>query len=669
MADDNKPKEPQIRDSILNNALKPIMGEADPGTQSMDVIGTVLSALKKSQDLSTVRQLSFDVDPNKHLTNYTSIFKARNTVVPPELAKRIRDTEEMIGGVVLPHRARQISLFARPRPDRFDIGFVWNPTPLAQAELSKEEIEKLKKEKIPKLTEFFLNCGSNKNVKDSGKRTLSQFFIEIVEDLLTFGEFAVEIRRNNDKKLHSFRAIDAGTIYRIVPQQGEGQEAEALRRKAKQVLQELQGHKIDVARFEKDEFTWVQVIDYRPVQVFTDDELVVMQMAPSTDINRCGYPVSPIERIVTAITTHINLTTHNKLYFINGRAARNIMVFKSNNLNSQDLEMIKAQMQAHINSVNSAWRMPVFGMQQEDSVEIVPMDPGEQDMQFQYLADLNKRIIFAAYQMSPDEVAALSYLSRGTNSQSLSESNNEYKLVAARDVGLRPILLTVQDFLNERLLPRIDAEIAKYFRIDLSGLDAYSRESESSQLQQDAALHASFDDILQTVEKSLAPIGGKFPLNPQYLQLLERYFTKGEILKAYGGEKYKDADKDPNLAYYMADPVWLQLQQQKQQAEQMEQQQQQAAQQGQPQSGESQQDNQEQPQEGEASQEDLDSAIAQLGEALSKTENKLPATRKELLKAHKAAKAKIMKGFKEDSAKMIDEVMALIDGKDDGHEH
>ena len=42
------------------------------------------------------------------------------------------------------------------------------------------------------------------------------------------------------------------------------------------------------------------------------------------------------------------------MYFLNGRAARNILVFKSENLEESDLMSIKAQMVAHINSSNAA---------------------------------------------------------------------------------------------------------------------------------------------------------------------------------------------------------------------------------------------------------------------------------------------------------------------------
>lgn len=217
----------------------------------------------------------------------------------------------------------------------------------------------------------------------------------------------------------------------------------------------LDGESVNINRFDDTEYTYVQVIDGMPSQTFTDEELIYWPLFPSTEIERGGYPVSPIERIVTAVTTHINLTTHNKMFFLNGRAARNILVFKSEDLEESDIQTIRSQMVAHINSANASWRMPVFGVGKDDEIATVPLDGGSKDMEFQYLADLNKRMIFAAFQMSPDEVAALTYLSRGTNSQSLSESNNEYKLIAARDVGLRPLLMSIEDFLMKDYCQRL----------------------------------------------------------------------------------------------------------------------------------------------------------------------------------------------------------------------
>ena len=46
------------------------------------------------------------------------------------------------------------------------------------------------------------------------------------------------------------------------------------------------------------------------------------------------------------------------------------------------------------------------------------------------------REILTAFMMSPEELPGWAYLSRGTNNQSLSESNNEYLLEAHRDEAI-----------------------------------------------------------------------------------------------------------------------------------------------------------------------------------------------------------------------------------------
>lgn len=622
--------------------------ELDVGTDAnQDPIAKVLTLIKRQQDNQAFVKLSFDQDPIAANTGYASVYKHRTNLIPPALLKRIRDSEEMIGGVILPIRSKQASLFARPRPSRFDLGFAIYIKPDVLEKLTDEQQEKLKAEQLPKLRDYLLTCGNDKGVIDRQKRSLGQFFTEIVEDILTFGCFAVEIRKNPVGDIHSFRAIDAGTIYFTTPQKGDQKDMQLLRESAAKLLTQLEGHKIDIPRFQNDEYTYVQVVDETPRQAFTDDELLYWMSNPSTDINRSGYPVTPIERIVNAITTHINLTTHNKMYFLNGRAARNILVFKSENLEESDVTSIKAQMVAHINSSNAAWRMPVFGVTPKDDISIVPLEGGgNRDMEFQYLADLNKRMIFAAYQMSPDEVAALSYLSRGTNSQSLSESNNEWKLIAARDTGLRPLLLSIEDFINTRLLPKINKEWSDLFMVSLEGLDADSPEKEATRLQQDSELFLTMNDIMERVEKDPVPLGGDFPLNAAYMQNLEKYFTKGQILKSYGGEEFKDADKDQNLQYYMNDPVWLQLQQINAQQQAMT-------------DGKPQQPGQDT--EDLSQGQDLDSAMGQLQESLGKSERITPAAKRQLLAKLNKAKKSALSAYKNDAKQSLDKVLFLLE--------
>ena len=660
----------------------------DPQTEAVivDAFSQILDDLRKTETTrfrdTVAQQMAINIDPDKNSNKFNTLYQSAQQFLPPEYAKQIRNSEELIGGIIIPTRARQMSLFARPRANRFDVGFTFTVKPDALKKLSEQDQKELTETVIPKLNELILNCGSNIGLNDKEKSTFSQFMFQIVEDALTFGAFATEVIYNDENGFHSFRARDTGTIKYVQKKKEQSQEAKNLRIEAIKMLREVTGQNIiDPQKYENDDYTYVQVINDRPRQAFTDKELIYWSMNPSTDILRNDYPVSPMERILQSITTHINLTTTNKMFFINGRSYKNMIVFKSEDAIDEDLEAAKQQMYAHINTAANAHRMPVFALKSTDEIEVVSIDPGARDAEFQYLSDLNKRMIFAAYQMSPDEVSALGYLSRGTNSQSLAESNNQWKIEAARDTGIRPLLMSVEDFVNERLLPLINKEWSKVLRFNLEGIDADSPEKEATRLQQDAALHLTTNEILETVQKDPVPLFGDVLLNPQYIQILERYVMKGQILETFGGEKFKGYSERPDLQYYIGDPMYMQFLQMKQQSE-MQQQQMQMQQSGQvdangqpippqdpndPQGGGQappadgqdgqQQDPNAQPQE---QQPDLNTAIGQLQQVLGKSET-TAVVRKAFLNKHSKAKAKILKDLEENSEKMKENILAHVE--------
>ena len=662
-------------------------------SKQLDPLSQIFAALRKNQDLRAIK-LSFSDSPT-HSHDLGYIYKKKDSLIPNLLLKRVRDTEELIGGIIIPLKANQISLFGRPRPNRFDIGFTINIKPEVYAKYDHKEIDKIKLDIIPALREIIINCGRTSGLKDRDKITFSQYLKQIVEDMYTFGWWATEIRYDYSGNFHSFRAVDAGTIYYAMPSKEDSAEAENIRRKARDVLAKLDGHKIPVEEFSDGEYTWVQVIDEQPYQVFNDDQLVVWSLNPSTDIMRNGYPVTFIERIISAVTAHINLVTHNKMFFVNGRASKSMMVIRSDNIVEEDINAIRQQMSNHINTPGAAWRMPVFSVSSKEDIQVLPLDPGGRDMEFQYMADLNKRMILAAFQVSPDEIAALSYLSRGTNAQALAESNNEWKLLKSQESGLRPVLNAIEDFINERLLPKINPEWAKYVSVYFQGLDADSPEKEAALLNQASDVYFTYNDIMSRVEKESVPIGGDFPLNPKFLSVLERYYTMGEILEAFGGEKYKGASKDPKFSFYIGNPAWFQhqnflLQQQQLQQQQLQiQQAQQAqqAQQGQPQK-EGQESEQGMEKKDKRPSQGLDSLVSQLEhllsedpkaleeykeelDSLTKSEKDLPPTRKRLLAHFKKAKKSIMKDFEKTNQQMVDRILGILAGKvsKDDHGH
>jgi hypothetical protein len=626
--------------------------------------GTILS--KSIVNLETdlkrggnIQRLAFEEDPTE-INYYQSLWVPKIYGVPDHILKQISYRDSLVA-TILNTRSNQVSAFGRELQDRFATGFRIEPRPGIMEDANDEQKELLQK-RIEDASHLLSTCGSLEGVHFDERMSLATFLGLQTRNGLVFGRFATEVifTRGPDgsRKFHSFRPVDAGTIYRAAPRHDS---VEAVREQALALLQRLKGddaNKLKPEKFENDEYAWVQVINGKPRQAFTPEELIVHTLYPSTDIELRGYPVTPLETVIDGVATHMNITQHNKLYFQSGRAARGMVVIKSTDIDQGMVAQIRQHFNASINNVSNAWRVPVFGIDPEDSVEWAPFDmQGGRDMEFQYLSDQNAREICSAFNMSPEELPGYQHLSRGTNSQALSESSNEYKLEAARDIGIRPLLNQFQDFLNDHILPLIDPRVAKLCSLKLYGLDADTEEKEDTQLTNRMQIDLSLDEILERKEKD--PVGkewaGRFPFNPAWQSILDKYFTVGEIMEHFFDKK--GASKDPNLQYFR-DPFffqWLQLQMQQQQMQQEAQAQQQQAQQGRQ---EPEGDNKGGDQ-GEKESE-LATGADQVMDMLGKSERQLPPNKRRLLGLHKKIVKDTMDAWEKDSKEAIADVLATV---------
>jgi hypothetical protein len=337
-----------------------------------------------------------------------------------------------------------------------------------------------------------------------------------------------------------------------------------------------------------------------------------------------------------------------------------MLVIKSDDINQSVVNNIKQSFNANINGAASSWRMPVFSISTDAEINWQPIDTsGSRDMEFQYLTDLNAREILTAFMMSPDELPGWSFLSRGTSSQAMSDSNNEFKLEASRDVGIRPLVAAFEDFINAELFPLIDPELSKICRVQLFGLDADTPEKEIVNIQQNSQVWMHYNNILERVEQPLLDKRwcSEIPLNPVFKGYADCYLTVGEIMEKFMG--VKDASKDPNFAYYR-DPLWFQFMQLKQAQQQMDMQAQQAQQQAQPQQVAPQQDpNQQQPDPNQQKPEDLSRGIDQAYELMSKSEANLSPEKRRILHTQNKAMIWLMKGFEDDVQDAIKEVLEV----------
>lgn len=507
----------------------------------------------------TSPRLALTESPYKS-TQYGGLYKQKGNILPDYVKKQIRVQNSLVAAI-LRARGNMVSMFGHVKRDRFDIGVEVAIKPEFLPYIKTDQMEKVK-ERISKTEKILLNCGHTKGLNNQDKMSLSEFFDLQAKNGLTFGWFSTEIiyerDDKNEKVFNRFRPTDAGTIF-YPRTKNDDDEFTALRKTAIEALKNIDGIKVDIDldSLEEDNYAYLQVINGIPQSAFSADEMIVTNLYPSTDVEHNNYPVSPIDTSIASITTHMSIDTYNKLYFQNGRAAKGMLVVKSDEIDQTTVDNMKHEFFASINGVNNSFRVPIFAISKEDNVQWEPMVSSTGDGEFQFLYDQVARNILSAFNMSPDELPGYGHLSRGTAQQTLSESSNEYKLTAARDTGIRPLILKFQSFLNEKLFPLIDAELAQICVINLSGLDSQTREQESLRLTQEMPIHYTMDDVLSEVDKEEigSRLGGAFPLNERWQVVADKALKVGEIKSRFFDDPA--AEVDP-LQQYSRDPFWLQ---------------------------------------------------------------------------------------------------------------
>lgn len=511
-------KQGKFNEAILKNSL--MAG----GNHVSDLVKHAMGSANKNRK---VPRLALTENP-LHKDHYAGIYKIKRRLLPDSVIKQIR-VGNLLVAAILRARGNSMSMFGHIRKDRHDLGVDLVLKEEFKQVIEPEQMIKIQ-ERIDRTLKILVNCGYTEDLEEKEKTTLPEFMDMQTRNGLSFGRFATEIIYSDDdnKEFHRFRPVDAGTIYHSIK---EGEAAESVRASSIRLIEDMTGVKIDTDILKKDQYDWVQVVEGFPRQAFTPEELVVYNLYPSTDVEHNGYPVTPLDTIINAVTTHTSIEVYNKLYFQNGRAAKGMLVIQSDEIDQAVIDDVKQQFNASINNVENSFRVPIFGVSKDDSVEWVSTVAQKKDGEFEYLFDQTTRNILSAFNMSPDELPGFTHLSRGTNQQGLSEANNEWKLTAARDTGIRPLINHWENFLNNKIFPLIDPELSQLCDIVLAGFDAETREKESQRIAADMPIHMNMDEVLEEVDKEqIGPsLSGNVPFNEAYRMAMDTYNTVGEV--------------------------------------------------------------------------------------------------------------------------------------------
>lgn len=524
------------------------------------------SVMQAVSSVEKVPRLAWESNPVN--INQNPIYIPKRRLLPDSVIKKLALTDDLTGTIILT-RQHQIRPFGAPRKNRHSTGFVLEKTerfareigklPDEQAQAILDDIDR----RIEQIENRLKTCGSIDDAQDY--LGFPEYISMLSRQAVTHGRVATEIVYKTTfegRKFSYFRPIDVGTIYKAKPYDtGPDTAAQSIRESAIKEIERIKNTSIDPDKLINNQYAWIQLLDDgTPKQAFTAEECVCHNFYPTLDVELEGYPVTPIDIAINSIVSHISLTVYNRLYFEAGRSAKGMLLIKSNEMDEKQVDKVRQAFQAMITSNSNSYRMPVFGIDKDEEVDFKPFEQGAKDAEFQYLSDMTARVIFSAFTMSPDELTGWTYLSRGSANQSLSEGNNEYRLTAARDLGLRPLLGGIEDYLNRHIIPLFDPELAGKVVIKLVGLDAETPEKEDIRLQQALKVHMDYDEVRQKVEKSIIGKfwGGRYPLSPDWQAIADKLFTVGEQLEYFCDRP--GASKDPALNY-RRDPFYFQQQQ------------------------------------------------------------------------------------------------------------
>ena len=390
-----------------------------------DQLSYIIQQATGSAKKSNAPRIAFTEDPVS-TDHYAGVFKTKKGLLPDHVLKMIRMQNHLIASI-LRARANTLSMFGHVKKNRFDIGVAVDIKPEFEQHVSQEQMVKIR-DRIERFKKLLINCGHTEGLKDHEKMSLSEFLYLQTIDGLSLGRLATEIiyedgdngnpnkLSDRARKFHRFRPVDAGTINKAVK---NGESASGLRASGIRLLESVTNKKIDGKLFEQDEYAYVQVIDNMPKQAFSADEMIVFNLFPSNDIEHNGYPVTPVDTCISSVTTHLSIDSYNKLYFQNGRAAKGILVINSEEIDQATINTLKQEFMASINNVGNSFRVPVFGVGENDKINWLPMVSSSGDGEFQFLYDAVARNILSTFSMSPDELPGYGHLSRGTNQKTL----------------------------------------------------------------------------------------------------------------------------------------------------------------------------------------------------------------------------------------------------------
>lgn len=488
----------------------------EKGLQSMD-IDVLMKANAHWHDVQQRESSGIKstiVDPNEF--NDAAGYKSKSFNLSYQLLRRMAQAP-VIRSVITTRQA-QIAAFASPQTGRFDTGFVIRKKRDFYT-TEEPKINAADKKEIKRITEFLINCGDESN-KWHGDN-FDKFLKKLTEDALVLDQATFEVVRNLRGEPVEFLATDGGT-FRIASTYDDD---DAYKNSGR-------GKDIKMGYYP----SYVQLIDGEVVNEYYPWELCFGLRNDSTDIRRNGYGRSELEDLIDIVTYMLYGDAYNGKFFSQGSSPKGLIKV-SGNVNSNRLQEFKQQWLSMVSGVMNAWKIPVI---ESDKMEWIDLQKSNTDMQFGTWQEYLIKITCAVYKISPEEIGFAS--GSGGGSSMFEGSNTEARLKYSRDKGLRPLLKSIQFWINRYLVNPLNEE----FEFVFMGMETDSRKEE---LDLDIKMVTNFGGWKEARRKWGLPDEleeGDFPLNQIFFQKM----TQDQAAEQQGDstdfvDQQEDQQEDP----------------------------------------------------------------------------------------------------------------------------
>jgi hypothetical protein len=489
-------------------------------------------------------------DPYYENNSTFAIQRQRWTRITPKTLKEVSMRDPLVSAIIQ-HRADTMVQFSRPEHRRFEKGFRIVKRRDTD-ETTKEELEE-----IFKLESFIYNCGRVEGTPKEDRMLFGEFLKLITRDALTIGHIAIEKIKTRGGALHRFRPVPAESMWLI----DKTATKEQLRNTLDMALQTYKPKSDNdpSSRYQHnmpdlEYYKYVQTsADNTPIRIFGDEDMIWRLANPQNWSDSMGYCYSLLQLAIISVTNHLQTENYNANFFTNGYAARGILHLKGVS-NQSMITNFKRQFYNMINGSQNSWRTPIAaGM---DDIQWIPLSASSRDMEYINYNNHIMRLLCAQFQIDPIELG-LDYLVSGTGRVPNQSATNEYKINYSRERGLYPLLVLVEDLINQDILPALDPKIAAKYKFVFTGYTDESAQSDVALLQAEMTVFRSMNDLLVRSNKPKIdhPIAD-VPLNSAFISLLEKNLTRGEIRALLLGDKEALTRKE--LAYIPGDPAFLQ---------------------------------------------------------------------------------------------------------------